>query len=154
MWARAGNAGPPPAVISFRIEHESLVHRGERALQRNIDHHIQRHLHAKSEFARTHPLPLTNDQAEFFASRAAYEPLAHVADSHLGSFAQFAQEARREADSAKPGSAAADGAAGGAAGGSDQVERELIDMFQRADFDQNGSLDPEEFEEVRVACSS
>jgi len=128
MWRRAGNSGPPPAQISYRIEHERTVHSGPAALARNIDHHILRHLKFKAEFARNNPLPLTKDQTSFFESRAAYEPLAHVEDSHLGSFARFADSAT--------------------ASDASTVERELIAMFQRADYDGNGSLDPEEFAQL------
>ena len=74
-WARAGNEGPPPAQLSYRIEHESLVHSGAAKLASNIDHHILRHLQSKAAFAARNPLPLTEDQKEFFESRQMYEPL-------------------------------------------------------------------------------
>lgn len=113
-----------PPSITYRIEHEQLVHRD---LKTNIDHHILRHLKFKTEFYKTHPLPLTVDQAEFFASRFQYEPLDVIADTHLGSFVDFADQATVDRN----------------------VEKNLIEMFQRADYDKNGSLDPEEFEDVR-----
>ena len=114
-----------PPTLTYRIESEALVHRD---LTRNIDHHILRHLKFKTEFARRNPLPLTVDQSEYFASRAQYEPLDEIADTHLGSFVDFADQATADR----------------------HVEKELIDMFQRADGDGNGSLDPEEFEDLLI----
>ena len=165
-WVRSGHSGPTPPVITFRIGHESLVHSlpspsssspaaaaaataGTAGVTKaaNIDHHILRHLHFQGEFARRNPLPLTEDQRQFFASRAAYEPLSNVQDTHLSSFAEFAaQEA--SSSSASSSAAAADGIPSEA--DNHNVERSLIDMFQRADNDGNGVLDPEEFEQLLI----
>jgi hypothetical protein len=148
MWRRAGNTGPPPAQISYRIEHERTVYSGPAALAHNIDHHILRHLKSKGEFARAHPLPLTKDQSSFFDSRAAYEPLARMDDSasHLGSFAAFADSALSGSTSGTSGSGSSGSSSEDAS--TNVVERELIAMFQRADVDASGFLDAEEFAQL------
>lgn len=125
-YDETGAKVPLPPSLTYRIEEEELVHRD---LTNNIDHHILRHIKFKTEFARRNPLPLTVDQSEYFASRFAYEPLDVIADTHLDSFVDFADQAANDVRG---------------------VEKNLIDMFQRADNDRNGSLDPEEFEDVRI----
>lgn len=111
--------------ITYRIEHETLVHKE----LKNVDFHIQRLLKQKLLWFGDNLLPLEN--AGVLNSRLEYD--STTADKIIGpapnELTSGVEELGKEDTAVK-------------------LELALIDMFNGADADESGALDPEEFQEL------
>lgn len=105
-------------AISFRIEHESFIYKS----LGNIEHHLLRIIKLKSTFFADHPLK--SEQGGVYGSRMKYDP-SYIKDGEEEVDQADAEEAKEEA--------------------TQDTEQFLVEMFTKADEDNHGTLDQEEF---------
>lgn len=107
--------------LTYRIGHENFVH----TTLENIDHHILRNIKFKTCTFAANPLKL--EQSATYKSRTAYKPL-EIDSSSIANFPGIEEVSKEE--------------------GQQSVEAKLIEVFQKTDIDNNGVLDPREFENL------